>query len=75
MFILYWLLIYNVYYVDYLFMTKLINIGISWRIKITFNVETLDDYEHANWVLEESPPFLTNEKINVLDNDLANITI
>nr|KYP40863.1 hypothetical protein KK1_037787 [Cajanus cajan] len=37
------------------------------------NLETLDD--HSNWVMEESPPFLTNEEMDVLCNDLANMTI
>ncbi|XP_057429892.1 uncharacterized protein LOC130722998 [Lotus japonicus] len=37
------------------------------------NFETIDD--HSDWVLEESPPFLTNEEVDALHNDLANITI
>ncbi|KAG5060098.1 hypothetical protein GLYMA_01G096900v4 [Glycine max] len=46
----------------------------SWSIKSSM-ILSMFVKKHANWVLEESPPFLTNEKINVLDNDLANITI
>ncbi|KAG4399713.1 hypothetical protein AAZX31_08G274000 [Glycine max] len=37
------------------------------------NFETLDD--HSNWVVKESPPFLTNEEIDVLRNDLTNMSI
>ena len=33
----------------------------------------LDD--HSNWVLEESPPFLTCEEVEALRNDLANMPI
>jgi len=36
-------------------------------------LETLDD--HSNWVLEESPPFLTREEVDALRNDLANMSI
>lgn len=38
-------------------------------------VETLDDHEYFNWILEESPLLLTNDEINALRNDLANIII
>ncbi|GAU17928.1 hypothetical protein TSUD_330520 [Trifolium subterraneum] len=37
------------------------------------NFETLDD--HFDWVLEDSPPFLTIEEVEALRNDLANMTI
>nr|KYP41325.1 hypothetical protein KK1_037291 [Cajanus cajan] len=37
------------------------------------NLETLDD--HSNWVMEDSPPFLTNEDVDALRNNLANMTI
>ncbi|KAH1162983.1 hypothetical protein GLYMA_01G137400v4 [Glycine max] len=37
------------------------------------NLETLDD--HSNWVLEESPLFLTHEEVETLRNDLANMSI
>ncbi|GAU16471.1 hypothetical protein TSUD_167030 [Trifolium subterraneum] len=37
------------------------------------NFETLDD--HSDWVLEDSPPFLTIEEVEALRNDLANMTI
>nr|KYP48872.1 hypothetical protein KK1_029433 [Cajanus cajan] len=37
------------------------------------NLQTVDD--HSNWVMEDSPPFLTNEEVDALRNDLANITI
>ncbi|KAL9661820.1 hypothetical protein QQ045_026648 [Rhodiola kirilowii] len=33
------------------------------------NIETLDD--HSDWVMEESPPFLTNVEVDALRNDLA----
>ncbi|KAL9660301.1 hypothetical protein QQ045_025114 [Rhodiola kirilowii] len=33
------------------------------------NFETLDD--HSDWVMEESPPYLTNEEVDALHNDLA----
>ena len=29
-------------------------------------VETLDDHEYFNWILEESPLLLTNDEINAL---------
>ncbi|MED6114171.1 hypothetical protein PIB30_077682, partial [Stylosanthes scabra] len=36
----------------------------------------LDAFEdHLDWILEESPPFLTPEKIDALRNDLANMTL
>ncbi|KAK7386773.1 hypothetical protein VNO78_27109 [Psophocarpus tetragonolobus] len=35
--------------------------------------ETLDD--HSNWVMEESPPFLSKEEVEVLRNDLAIMSI
>jgi hypothetical protein len=38
------------------------------------NDELLDDH-HDNWVLEDSPPFLTVEELESLRNDLANMTI
>ncbi|KAL2966198.1 hypothetical protein AAZX31_16G102700 [Glycine max] len=37
------------------------------------NLETLDD--HSNWVLEESPLFLTCKEVEALRNDLANMFI
>ncbi|KAH1058386.1 hypothetical protein GYH30_002788 [Glycine max] len=37
------------------------------------NLETLDD--HSNWMLEESPLFLTHEEVEALRNDLANMFI
>jgi hypothetical protein len=37
------------------------------------NFETLGD--HSDWVLEDSPPFLTIEEVEALRNDLASITI
>ncbi|XP_019432948.1 PREDICTED: uncharacterized protein LOC109339874 [Lupinus angustifolius] len=37
------------------------------------NFEVVDD--HSNWVMEESPPFLTIEEVEALRNDLANMTI
>lgn len=37
------------------------------------NAETLGD--HSDWVLEDSPPLLTNEEMEALRNDLANMTI
>ncbi|KAL9660590.1 hypothetical protein QQ045_025407 [Rhodiola kirilowii] len=33
------------------------------------NIETLDD--HSDWVMEESPPYLTNEEVDALRNDLS----
>lgn len=36
------------------------------------NFETLNNY--SNWVLEESPRFLTIEEVESLRNDLANMT-
>jgi hypothetical protein len=37
------------------------------------NFETLGD--HSDWVLEDSPPFLTIEEVEALRNDLASMTI
>lgn len=37
------------------------------------NFETLDD--HSDWVLEESPPYLTIEEVEALRKDLASMTI
>ncbi|KAL9671968.1 hypothetical protein QQ045_009542 [Rhodiola kirilowii] len=37
------------------------------------NIETLDD--HSDWVMEESPPYLTNEEVDALRNDLSSMTI
>ena len=37
------------------------------------NLETLDDL--VDWVMEDSPPFLTNEEVDALRKDLANMTI
>uniref|UniRef100_A0A0R0KWA5 DUF659 domain-containing protein n=1 Tax=Glycine max TaxID=3847 RepID=A0A0R0KWA5_SOYBN len=37
------------------------------------NLEILDD--HSNWMLEESPLFLTHEEVEALRNDLANMFI
>ncbi|XP_058770291.1 uncharacterized protein LOC131643935 [Vicia villosa] len=37
------------------------------------NIETIGD--HSSWVLEDSPPLLTNEELEALRNDLANMTI
>ena len=37
------------------------------------NIETIAD--HSSWVLEDSPPLLTNEELEALQNDLANMTI
>ncbi|XP_058746999.1 uncharacterized protein LOC131619985 [Vicia villosa] len=37
------------------------------------NFETLGD--HSNWVLEDSPPFLTIEEVKALRKDLASMTI
>ncbi|XP_058767770.1 uncharacterized protein LOC131641485 [Vicia villosa] len=37
------------------------------------NFETLGD--HSNWVLEDSPPFLTVEEVEALRKDLASMTI
>ncbi|WJX31324.1 hypothetical protein P8452_19762 [Trifolium repens] len=37
------------------------------------NFETLGD--HSDWVLEDSPPFLTIEEVEALRNDLANMAI
>ncbi|XP_058732906.1 uncharacterized protein LOC131604488 [Vicia villosa] len=37
------------------------------------NIETIGD--HSSWVLEDSPPLLTNEEVEALRNDLANMTI
>ena len=34
------------------------------------NLETLDDL--VDWVMEDSPPFLTNEEVDALRKDLAN---
>ena len=39
----------------------------------SINLGTLDD--HSNWVLEESPPFLTREEVKTLCNDLVNMFI
>jgi len=36
-------------------------------------LEALDD--HIDWVMEGSPPFLTNEEVDALHKDLANMTI
>ncbi|MED6108743.1 hypothetical protein PIB30_026963 [Stylosanthes scabra] len=37
---------------------------------------SLDAFEdHSDWILEESPPFLTPEEIDALRNDLANMTL
>jgi len=38
------------------------------------NDELLDDH-HDNWVLEDSPPFLTVEELESLRKDHANMTI
>jgi hypothetical protein len=37
------------------------------------NFETLGD--RSDWVLEDSPPFLTIEEVEALRNDLASMTI
>ncbi|KAH1254809.1 Craniofacial development protein 2 [Glycine max] len=37
------------------------------------NLETLDDL--VDWIMEDSPPFLTNEEVDALRKDLANMTI
>ncbi|KAL9675981.1 hypothetical protein QQ045_004192 [Rhodiola kirilowii] len=37
------------------------------------NIETLDD--HSDCVMEESPPYLTNEEVDALRNDLSSMTI
>jgi len=37
------------------------------------NLETFED--HSQFILEESPPFLTIEEIEALRNDIANISI
>lgn len=37
------------------------------------NFETIDD--HSDWVLEESPPFLTIEEVEALRKDLSNMSI
>lgn len=37
------------------------------------NLETIGD--HSSWVLEESPPLLTNEELDSLRGDLASMTI
>ncbi|CAL0320144.1 unnamed protein product [Lupinus luteus] len=37
------------------------------------NFKIVDD--HCNWVMEESPPFLTIQEVDALRNDLANMTI
>ncbi|XP_058782570.1 uncharacterized protein LOC131657094 [Vicia villosa] len=39
----------------------------------SINFETLGD--HSNWVLEDSPPFLTTEEVEKLRKDLASMTI
>ncbi|RYR11606.1 hypothetical protein Ahy_B04g069107 [Arachis hypogaea] len=36
----------------------------------------LDAFEdHSEWILEDSPPFLTPEEIDALRNDLANMSL
>jgi hypothetical protein len=37
------------------------------------NFETLGD--HSDWVLEDSPPFLTIEEVEALRHDLTNMAI
>ncbi|XP_061347945.1 uncharacterized protein LOC133293390 [Gastrolobium bilobum] len=37
------------------------------------NFETFED--HSNWVLEDSPPYLTAEEMETLRNELANMSI
>ncbi|KAH1189127.1 hypothetical protein GmHk_20G056957 [Glycine max] len=49
------------------------NLRLQQSILINFSLKTLDD--HSNWVLEESPPFLTCEEVEALRNDLANMPI
>ncbi|RYR19251.1 hypothetical protein Ahy_B03g063978 [Arachis hypogaea] len=36
-------------------------------------LEAFDDY--SDWILEDSPPFLTPEEVDALRNDLANMSI
>ncbi|XP_072069452.1 uncharacterized protein [Arachis hypogaea] len=36
-------------------------------------LDTFDD--HSDWILEDSPPFLTLEEVDALRNDLANMSI
>jgi len=37
------------------------------------NLETLND--NVDWIMEDSPPFLTNEEVDALCKDLANMNI
>lgn len=37
------------------------------------SLETLDD--HSDWILEESPPYLTTEEVESLRNELANMDL
>jgi len=37
------------------------------------NLETID--YHVDWVMEDSPTFLTNEEVGALRKNLANMTI
>ena len=37
------------------------------------NLEALGD--HVDWVMEDSPSFLTNEEVDTLRKDLTNMTI
>ncbi|KAL4357325.1 hypothetical protein AHAS_Ahas09G0175400 [Arachis hypogaea] len=41
-----------------------------------YDLICLDAFEdHSEWILEDSPPFLTPEKVDALRNDLANMSL
>ncbi|KAL4365277.1 hypothetical protein AHAS_Ahas07G0090000 [Arachis hypogaea] len=42
--------------------------------KQSYDLLCLDAFEdHLKWIMEDSPPFLTPEKVDALRNDLANM--
>ncbi|XLU24295.1 hypothetical protein S245_060361, partial [Arachis hypogaea] len=44
--------------------------------KQSYDPICLDTFnEHSDWILEDSPPFLTPEEVDALRNDLANMSI
>ena len=44
--------------------------------KQSYDPICLDAFEdHSEWIMEDSPPFLTPEEVDALRNDLANMSL
>ncbi|KAL4365561.1 hypothetical protein AHAS_Ahas07G0118400 [Arachis hypogaea] len=55
---------------------KYVAIGRNLMRKQSYDPICLDTFDdHLDWILEDSPPFLTPEEVDALQNDLANMSI